>query len=191
MGDERRIGEQGPKWSEYDLIPVEQSLVISPAMVKALREIYQLDWNGIHGYSHWLRVRENGLRLAHVTGADAKIVELFAFLHDSHRRNDRIDPGHGRRAADYVDLIRGDFFDLADDDLELLKFACAHHTDGLVEADVTVQVCWDSDRLDLGRVGIRPHARYLCTSTAQQPDMIEWAFRRSRKWLSHPSLGAK
>ena len=52
-------------------------------------------------------------------------------------------------------------------------------TDGGTEADVTVQTCWDADRLDLGRVGIRPHPRYLCTPAARSAEVIEWAHARS------------
>ena len=42
-----------------------------------------------------------------------------------------------------------------------------HHSDGRVDADVTVQTCWDADRLDLGRVGKRPDPRLLCTPAAR------------------------
>jgi uncharacterized protein len=44
---------------------------------------------------------------------------------------------------------------------------------------VTVQTCWDADRLDLGRVGKHPHPRYLCTPAARDREVIEWAYRRS------------
>ena len=44
---------------------------------------------------------------------------------------------------------------------------------------MTVQTCWDADRLDLGRVGIKPDARYLCTAEAANPEMIAWAYERS------------
>jgi uncharacterized protein len=43
---------------------------------------------------------------------------------------------------------------------------------------VTVLTCWDADRLDLGRVGIRPAPRLLCTSAARDPATIAWAFER-------------
>jgi uncharacterized protein len=69
---------------------------------------------------------------------------------------------------------------LADEQLELLAFACAHHTDGLTEADVTVQTCWDADRLDLGRVGIVPNPEQLCTPAARVPAIRDWAWKRSR-----------
>ena len=37
---------------------------------------------------------------------------------------------------------------------DLLAYACRHHSGGMIDADITVQACWDADRLDLGRVGI-------------------------------------
>jgi hypothetical protein len=60
---------------------------------------YQLSVDGIHGVHHWGRVLENGRRLATVTGADLRVVELFAILHDSCRQSDGRDPDHGPRAA--------------------------------------------------------------------------------------------
>jgi uncharacterized protein len=65
-------------------------------------------------------------------------------------------------------------------DLDLLGLACAKHSDGWTNADVTVQTCWDADRLDLGRVGVRPRPQYLCTDAAKNPSMIEWAYARSQ-----------
>jgi uncharacterized protein len=65
--------------------------------MQIVRGQFALDWHGIHGASHWARVRENGLRIASVTGADPRIVELFAFLHDSKRVNDGTDWQHGTR----------------------------------------------------------------------------------------------
>lgn len=60
-----------------------------------------MDWNGIHGNSHWFRVRENGLLIAGENNATPKVVELFAFTHDCRRENDGIDPQHGKRASQY------------------------------------------------------------------------------------------
>ena len=53
------------------------------------------------------------------------------------------------------------------------------HTKGLLEANITVQTCWDADRLDLGRVGIVPDPARLCTAAAREPTMREWAYERS------------
>ena len=153
-------------------------------LIEAIRSQYALPWDGTHGISHWERVRENGLRLAEKTNANPYVVELFAYLHDSKRRNERRDPGHGARAAEFVRALQGSLIDLSEADLERLIYACTYHTDGLTEADVTVQTCWDADRLDLGRVGIRPQARYLCTSAARDAEMIKWAFARSRQGRS-------
>jgi uncharacterized protein len=40
--------------------------------------------------------------------------------------------------------------------------------------------CWDSDRLDLGRVGIKPHPTRLCTDAAKDLEMIRLAYEASR-----------
>jgi uncharacterized protein len=148
-------------------------------LIAAIRQGCALNWNGVHGASHWARVRRNGLRLARLTGAKVEIVELFAFLHDSKRVNDRRDPGHGKRAAEFILTLQGSLLALPEADLALLTYACEYHTAGLTEADVTVQTCWDADRLDLGRAGITPQAQYLCTPAAKDPAMIEWAYRQS------------
>jgi len=154
---------------------------ISRQLIERVRQEYALPWYGIHGVSHWVRVRDNGLRLARLYGVNTDVVELFAFLHDSKRLNDGRDWEHGKRAAQLVQALRGSLVALADQDFECLVFACEHHTEGLIKANVTVQTCWDADRLDLGRVGIKPDARYLCTLAAQDQTMIEWAFLRSRR----------
>jgi uncharacterized protein len=151
----------------------------SERLLETAREQYRLDWDGVHGYPHWVRVRENGLRLAGMTGADPTVVELFALLHDSRRHNDAWDPKHGPRAAEFVESLNGSCFSLSEAQTELLKVACALHADGLIEGDVTVQTCWDADRLDLGRIWTRPDPARLCTDAARQPEIIEWAWLRS------------
>jgi uncharacterized protein len=154
--------------------------IITRELIAAVRQVFTLDWTGIHGAPHWARVRDNGLRLAARTGARTDVVELFAFLHDSQRRHDGRDADHGRRAAVFAATVRGKLFTLDDHGFALLCGACAGHSDGLIEADVTVQTCWDADRLDLGRIGVVPDAGKLCTAAAREPLMIEWAFERSR-----------
>jgi uncharacterized protein len=93
--------------------------------------------------------------------------------------NDGIDPEHGHRAAEFAMTLRDLHLTLDDDEFRLLQMACRGHSEGLLEADVTVMTCWDADRLDLGRVGIRPDPRYLCTPVAREASMIEWAYERS------------
>lgn len=152
---------------------------ISLDLVGELRRRFALDWRGIHGAAHWARVRVNGLLLARETGADVEVVQLFAFLHDARRHDDYADPGHGARGAELARELDGRFFSLDARQRRLLEWACLDHSTGHLHADVTVQTCWDADRLDLGRVGYRPDPRRLCTATAREPAVIAAAFARS------------
>src|SRR5262249_9782858 len=141
-----------------------------------LREIlsgYMLPVRGTHGVGHWARVLENGLRLAEITGANATIVTLFALFHDCRRVNENWDEDHGLRGAQHAESLRGKLFNLNDADFDLLYEACRLHTDGHVDAEVTIQTCWDADRLDLGRVGIKPKPHLLCTDAARA--LAHWA----------------
>ena len=45
--------------------------------------------------------------------------------------------------------------------LELAAFACERHSGPVVTTDSTVAVCWDADRLGLGRIGVVPDPRFL------------------------------
>jgi uncharacterized protein len=153
--------------------------MITKELVQSILDQYTLPWGGTHGVSHWARVLENGLILAELTGAKVEVVQLFAIFHDSRRINEHRDPGHGLRGGDLALALRGQLFELPDEDFQLLHTACAHHTDGLIEGDVTVQTCWDADRLDLGRSGIRPRAKRLCTAAARDPELMRWADERS------------
>ena len=155
--------------------------MIDQELIHTIRGQFALDWNGIHGARHWARVRENGLRLAGVTGANERVVELFALLHDSRRLNDDYDPEHGPRAALFAQSLVGRGFELGSSELQLLVAACHGHSDGLTVGDVTVLTCWDADRLDLGRVGIKPRPDRLCTQAARDTTVLDWAYARSLK----------
>ena len=153
--------------------------MISQELIAVIKQNFRLDWRGIHGVPHWARVRENGMRIGKLVGANLAVVELFAFLHDSQRWDDNSDPEHGHRAAEFARSLRGSLIHLSDQEFALLTQACRQHSDGRTEADVTVQTCWDADRLDLGRVGKKPKAAYLCTLVAKDPAFIAWAYNRS------------
>lgn len=155
------------------------SSAITQRLISFARKEFQLDWDGIHGAPHWSRVRHNGLLLAEYTGANMRVVEYFAFIHDLGRRNDGYDPEHGIRAAAIAENIAGDLIRVEGDELELLTEACRGHSDGHTMADVTVMTCWDADRLDLGRVGKRPHPDRLCNEAARHPEFISTAYLRS------------
>jgi uncharacterized protein len=154
--------------------------LISADLLELLRHEFCLDWTGLHGINHWKRVRENGLRLADSTGADTNIIELFAFLHDLKRENDGWDHGHGERAAQFISVNRHILPTVSSTDFDILVYVIQHHSSGITEGDINAQTCWDADRLDLGRIGVMPDARYLCTEAAKEADIIQWAYDRSR-----------
>ncbi len=158
--------------------------IISPQLMAFIRAEYRLDWHSYHGVSHWARVRYNGLRLARLNGANLRVVTLFAFLHDLKRHNEGHDPMHGPRAAQTVDEIRHLLPALAEEEIDILKTACTGHTRERTHEDLTVRTCWDVDRLDLGRVGIRPDPDRLCTPEARNPVLIEELWCRSMRSIS-------
>ena len=150
-------------------------------VLEALQDQYALDWYGLHGVAHWARVYENGLRMADSYDVNLDLLLLFSIFHDSCRVNDSVDPGHGRRGAELASELRGSYFELTDDEFDLLYHACESHTDGLTEGDLSVQVCWDADRLDLARVRtLCAESEKLCTEAAKDPEMIAWASDRAR-----------
>ncbi|MFL6546620.1 MAG: hypothetical protein ACJ8LM_15770 [Candidatus Udaeobacter sp.] len=122
----------------------------------------------LHGPGHWRRVERNGILLASRTGANVEIVRLFALFHDSRRMNDGWDPGHGTRGAEFADIHLGKSFQLPDEDITLFRYACIWHTEGVGHDDPTIATCWDADRLDLGRVGIVPDPKRMCTEFGRE-----------------------
>ena len=108
----------------------------------------------IHGIDHWDRVARNGESL-NVPGADMEVVLCFAYLHDVERDSDAYDVEHGPKAAVLIDQIRNIVLGfLNDKQIGLLKDACTFHTTCHRTGNPTIDACFDSDRLDLGRVGI-------------------------------------
>ena len=129
---------------------------------------FQCDHNSIHGPSHWRRVERNGLLVAARSGAVEAVVRLFAVFHDSRREHDGSDDTHGARGAAYATRFRGMLFDISDEHFELFHYACTWHTHGRLSDHPTIGTCWDADRLDLGRVGRKPAARYMSTEFGRE-----------------------
>ncbi len=166
---------------------------VAPWLVRTVLAGYQLDHHGIHGPGHWLRVRANGLALAAQTpGADVRVVELFALLHDCRRQHDGGNHGHGARAAAYAATLAEDgLLRLAAEPLERLLASAAGHELGKVSSDPTIGCCWDADRLELSRLGRRPVARLLSTAAAHDPAMQAQAWRRGRdRWTDAAAAAA-
>ncbi len=53
------------------------------------------------------------------------------------------------------------YFRISNRQLEMLHFAIAGHSDGIVHDDPTILTCWDADRRDLVRLGLEPDSLYL------------------------------
>jgi uncharacterized protein len=149
-------------------------------IIHEILEDYALPIHGDHGVAHWARVLENGLKLARSNWSqrDGRFTCSQSFM-IPRRINECTDADHGLRGADFAAELRGQLFDISDHDFNLLYRACEGHTHERTHPDITIQTCWDSDRLDLGRVGITPHPSKLCTDAAKTKEMIQWADGRA------------
>jgi uncharacterized protein len=123
--------------------------------------------SNIHGPHHWARVERNGLYIGKQVDADLEVIKLFALFHDSKRQNDSIDPGHGKRGAQYAKILRNKLFEISDEQFNLFFNTCRLHTRQIHTKDITMGVCWDADRLDLGRIGMKPSSKFLNTDIAK------------------------
>jgi len=152
---------------------------LSNALITAITSQLTINPHGIHGLGHWARVYANGLKLAAATGADTRVVELFALFHDSRRRNENSDPEHGPRGALLAEQVRGTLLQMDHTRFHLLLTACRLHTIARTHEEVTVRTCFDADRLDLARTGKTVDPHYLCTEAAKDPKIIAWATAQS------------
>ena len=140
---------------------------------------FKLDIKSEHGISHWGRVEKIGTYLAKHTKADLGIVSLFAYFHDSKRKNESHDPEHCLMASLFIkELQSKGILSLSEKQLNQLIFACEHHTNSEIKSnDITIQTCWDADRLDLWRVGAMPDPYFLNTAIAKQEKTIEFSWK--------------
>ena len=130
----------------------------------------------IHGIEHWHQVEYNGMLLAKKTGADFDVVRLFAIFHDSRRLDDAYDCDHGARGAEFAKLCREEKrFEIDDERFDLLYQACKFHTVTPRTGNITIDTCFDADRLDLGRVGIPLNPSKMAT---------EWGAKIAQKSLA-------
>ena len=156
--------------------------MVTTELILKIKEQFRINWCGRHGLSHWARVYDIGMKLAEETGADRNVVQLFALFHDSCRYNEHFDPRHGPRGAELAAQLRSYYFSrLTEEKFDFLYQACCLHTKAATHDNITVQTCFDADRLDLGRVGTKPKAKFLCTGAAKSKEMIVWAYDRSVK----------
>ena len=141
---------------------------------------YKLRWLGTHGASHWARVILNGLILSDLTGADRDVLVMFGLFHDSRRVNDLHDPPHGKRGGKLARQLLSKDSHWPPEKTDVLIEACNGHTAIRHHEDITIQTCWDADRLDLPRIGAIVDCDYLGTWALDQDGLIESASERGR-----------
>lgn len=117
-----------------------------------------------HGVEHWDRVTKFG-QLLYQEGADLDVILAFAYLHDSERMNNGHDINHGKRASRLIDKIRHTKLkNMTDEQITMLKKACELHTIAHRTGNLTIDICFDADRMDLLRVGIVPLPERMATT---------------------------
>ena len=143
--------------------------------IREVKEFALANWTlgCTHGLSHWQRVERNGIMLSLIKSdsgvsfrddVNIKVVRYFAYLHDKCRIDDFEDIEHGERAADMLHSIRNTILkNLTEEEFALLETACRYHTTKHRSGNATIDVCFDADRLDLGRVGILPEPEKMAT----------------------------
>ena len=152
----------------FDIVsPKVKSYVMTKKELESLREFCVSRWpekmGATHGIEHWDRVAMFG-KMLYQEGADKDVIACFAYLHDSERKDNGIDMEHGLRASLFIDTIRDSYLkSLSDEQIETLKTACEMHTVVPRTGDITVNICFDSDRMDLLRVGILPVPERMAT----------------------------
>lgn len=145
--------------------------IYTPELGRAILDRYWLTLRGIHGLAHWARVYQNAILLRGDKDVDDTYLELFALLHDIGREHDGIDQSHGLKAASWMQLnldgiVEGQHADT-------VSVAVYYHTlarpGEKLDIDKPVrdvaEICWDADRLDIGRTGVRPHEKYFHTKS--------------------------
>ena len=136
-------------------------------IIKKIKQELQISPDSIHAESHWNQVAAFGEYIAKKEGLNSRLIRLFAYFHDSRRYNDSFDPKHGPRAAEYIKTFKLTELCINKKEREQLIFACRYHTYEEKTEDRDILACWDSDRLDLPRVGITVDPYRLFTDTAK------------------------
>jgi uncharacterized protein len=120
----------------------------------------------VHNTGHWSKVALMGRKLAEAEGQDPTFCEVFGFLHDCQRLEDGHDAGHGARAAQYARSIKK-LIPFRGKKFKDLLYALKWHDDKTHAPNLQIGCCWDADRLDLRRVGVKPDPSMLNTLAAK------------------------
>ena len=85
---------------------------------------------------------------------------------------------HGHRAVEYILGLNKGLLPIDDKQLDQLTYACEHHSKRNAKSeDITIQTCWDADRLDLYRVGEIPNPAFLYTEAGRSAEAIDFALQ--------------
>ena len=141
--------------------------MIDQGVLHLLRKESSFFDSPIHGIKHWKTVERNAHYLADFNNADKEVLSYFAYFHDCMRKNEHRDKGHGPRGAAFAKKHR-DIIPLNDIQFKQLTDACKGHTYGKRPECVTINTCWDADRLDLLRAGVIPDANRLYNEEAKR-----------------------
>ena len=158
------------KYNMKDFLEEWKKQIAIVQIVEDIRRYVHAQWKlgALHGIRHWDRVYENGQKLL-TPDTNPLVIGLFAYLHDSCRIDDGEDLYHGKRAADWIETLRGTYLkDVSNEEIELLQEACRLHTTKLKTGNPTIDACFDSDRLDLWRVGVIPDPARLATEKGKE-----------------------
>ena len=121
------------------------------------------------------------------------MVRLFALFHDSKRVDDGYDGEHGLRGAEFAkECYENKMLDITEEQFKKLYDACRLHTVVGKFGDVTIDTCFDSDRLDLGRVGFKLNPLKMATSMgaeiAKKSNREQIDPYRMREWIKNLAL---
>ena len=158
------------KYNMKDFLEEWKKQIAIVQIVEDIRRYVHAQWTlgALHGIRHWDRVYEKGQKLL-TPDTKPLVIGLFAYLHDSCRIDDGEDLYHGKRAADWIETLRGTYLkDVSNEEIELLQEACRLHTTKLKTGNPTIDACFDSDRLDLWRVGVIPDPARLATEKGKE-----------------------
>ena len=158
------------KYNMKDFLEEWKKQIAIVQIVEDIRRYVHAQWTlgALHGIRHWDRVYENGQKML-TPDTNPLVIGLFAYLHDSCRIDDGEDLYHGKRAADWIETLRGTYLkDVSNEEIELLQEACRLHTTKLKTGNPTIDACFDSDRLDLWRVGVIPDPARLATEKGKE-----------------------
>jgi uncharacterized protein len=120
----------------------------------------------IHGLPHLRKVAHVAARIAAYEGADWPQAMVGGFLHDCARKDDGGGQEHAVESAKVAKVALARHY--PNMDAERLLYAINHHAGGLTTKDPLIGAIWDSDRLDLVRLGAEIDPRLLSTRYARR-----------------------